>query len=191
MTMDPKYVAQSIEAFEQRHRISLPQEYRKFICQIGNGGAGPYYGLFPFGQHDDGFALGSWEKGHLLGDVSRPFAYQDSWNLPESFWNEEPHSTEDTPSEEEDELWEAWDRRLEAHYWNGSIMDGAIPICHLGCALRHWLVVNGPCRGEIWEDRRTENNGLSPVLSKDGKRLTFEMWYMFWLEETLEEYASR
>lgn len=34
-----------VQAFEARHSIQLPPGYRQFILQIGNGGAGPYYGL--------------------------------------------------------------------------------------------------------------------------------------------------
>lgn len=34
-----------VEAFEKRHQITLPKEYVFFLTQVGNGGAGPYYGL--------------------------------------------------------------------------------------------------------------------------------------------------
>lgn len=40
---------EELTSFEQRHRISLPGDYRDFINKIGNGGAGPYYGVFPLG----------------------------------------------------------------------------------------------------------------------------------------------
>jgi hypothetical protein len=60
------------------------------VTEIGNGGAGPYYGLFPFGQHDDSLGLRSWEDGNLLGDVSQPFPHVEAWNLPKSFWEQVP-----------------------------------------------------------------------------------------------------
>lgn len=36
---------QTIAAFENEHQIALPQGYRAFLEQIGDGGMGPYYGL--------------------------------------------------------------------------------------------------------------------------------------------------
>lgn len=95
-----------VEAFENTHGIALPEDYRYFITEIGNGGAGPYYGLFPFGQLDDGR---SWEQGDLIGDVSRPFPHVEAWNLPSSFWQQEPDISPETPPDEEDRLLEAWD----------------------------------------------------------------------------------
>ena len=32
--------------FEEKHNLLLPEEYKFFLTQIGNGGAGPYYGLY-------------------------------------------------------------------------------------------------------------------------------------------------
>lgn len=36
-----------LEAFEQKEAILLPQDYRQFLLEVGNGGAGQDYGLFP------------------------------------------------------------------------------------------------------------------------------------------------
>lgn len=60
-----------LSAFEAAHGIVLPDDYRCFLKMVGNGGAGPYYGMFPL---DDGGT-----------DLSAPF----------------PYATETPPSEEE------------------------------------------------------------------------------------------
>jgi hypothetical protein len=175
--LNPPLPVSVIEAFEERHRVSLPEDYRRFITEIGNGGAGPSYGVLPFGKDDDDR---DWEGGGLVGDPSKPFPHTSAWNLPESFWEGEPKTPPDIPLEE-DRLMEAWDRELEAHYWNPAIMNGAIPICHKGCALRQWLVIHGDQRGFVWDDNRVDNAGIAPVLRKSGEPVTFADWYMGWL----------
>src|SRR3954467_4442646 len=145
--LNPPLPASVIEAFEQRHGVSLPEDYRLFLTEIGDGGAGPYYGVFPFGKDDDDR---DWEGGGLVGDPSKPFPHVAAWNVSESFWLGEPDPPDGTPPEEEDRLWEAWDKVLEERYWDPGIMNGAIPICHLGCALRQWLVIQGERRGFVW-----------------------------------------
>jgi hypothetical protein len=66
-------------------------------------------------------------------------------------------------------------------------MNGAIPICHLGCALREWLVVSGEQKGFIWKDSRTDNGGISPVYNASGGQANFSDWYMSWLDESLRK----
>ncbi|HUT95759.1 MAG TPA: SMI1/KNR4 family protein [Thermoguttaceae bacterium] len=180
--LKPPVSTSVIEAFEKEHGVTLPEDYRCFITEIGNGGAGPYYGLFPFGQHDDSI---SWEEGDLIGDVSKEFPHVEAWNLPESFWEQEPDMPPDTPIEEEDRLWGEWDRVEQKHYWHPSIMNGAIPICHLGCALRQWLVINGEQKGFIWNDFRADHRGVLPLQDASGRQMTFSDWYMSWLNESI------
>lgn len=175
--------AKEIESFEGRHQISLPDDYRNFITQVGNGGAGPAYGLFPFGQQDDSCGFRSWEDGDLIGEVGKPFPHEQAWNVDASFWDGEPNPSEGVSEEEEDRLWEQWDEVMEEHYWNPSLVDGAIPICHIGCALRVWLVVNGAQRGYVWEDFRADHGGLQPLTDSAGDQLTFTAWYLKWLDE--------
>lgn len=44
--LNPALSLEQVDAFERSYRISLPAEYRAFITSIGNGGAGPDYGVF-------------------------------------------------------------------------------------------------------------------------------------------------
>jgi hypothetical protein len=180
--LNPALPVAVIEAFEGRHGISLPVDYRLFLTEIGGGGAGPYNGVLPFGKDDDGR---DWEGGGLVGDPGRPFPHTAAWNLPDSFWAGEPAWPPDTPVEEQDRLMEAWDRELERHYWHPAIMDGAIPICHKGCALRQWLVIHGEQRSFIWDDLRADQAGIAPVRDASGNPMTFAAWYMGWLDDTL------
>lgn len=43
---NPPASLEEVEQFEQKIGVSLPDDYRTFLLQAGNGGAGPFYGLF-------------------------------------------------------------------------------------------------------------------------------------------------
>lgn len=48
--LNPPASLQAVEAFEQQIGCTLPEAYRNFLLQAGNGGAGPFYGLFSLEQ---------------------------------------------------------------------------------------------------------------------------------------------
>lgn len=52
-------------SFETKHRIRLPDDYRTFLKHAGNGGAGPYYGLFPLEKWND---FADWVLDHRPDD---------------------------------------------------------------------------------------------------------------------------
>jgi SMI1 / KNR4 family (SUKH-1) len=178
-TLQPPLPESDAAAFEQRHDIRLPVDYRHFITQIGNGGAGPDYGLFPLGYTDAiGTQLKPWsEDDGFVGILSQPFPFDKPWNDK----SEEPKFA----LEENEEEYEKQMDAFEAKYWSSSLMNGAFPICHRGCALRLWLVVTGKESGNVWFDGRADYSGLSPVLLKNGSRAAFSSWYSEWLEDAL------
>jgi hypothetical protein len=182
----PPLSEQAVREFEVQHRVTLPLEYRRFLLHVGNGGAGPAYGLFKLGEMDDGFGHNRWtENGGFVGVLSQPFPHTGPWND----LSEEPVYDE---SREHDPAWEneyqrqmnAWGDRV---YWNTANVNGAVPICHRGCALRQWLVVTGPEAGNVWDDHRTDHGGLKPVQQPGRERVTFLPWYRAWLDEALRQ----
>ena len=59
--LGPPLSEEELVTFESASRVRLPTDYRRFLSVVGNGGAGPYYGLEPLGTF-----------GH---DLSRPFPF--------------------------------------------------------------------------------------------------------------------
>ena len=163
-----------ISAFEKKHRISLPEEYRNFLIEVGNGGAGPDYGIHKLGTADEDKP---WSKDDwLVGVLSKAFPHTSAWNpVPEDSETGEPNE-------------EALDE-IEEEYFALRQSNGAIPISHHGCNIRYWLVVTGPERGNVWLDRRTEWGGLSPISVGDAERVAFLNWYLEWLSEAEEKYG--
>jgi len=122
------------------------------------------------GEIDDGFDLQDWEDSALVGEIGEAFPYREAWNLR----TEQLKALEE--SEDEDDL--------DREDWKP--INGAIPLCHEGCALRDWLVVTGPERGLVWHDGCADNEGWRPLLDDQGQRMAFESWYLAWLDKALE-----
>jgi hypothetical protein len=161
--------------FEKEHRITLPEDYRGFLIHVGNGGAGPAYGIFRLGEMDDGFDHAQWEENDgFVGVLSEPFPHTEDWN--------DLADKPDDDINDEDEL----ERQMEAFeekYFDTKYVNGAIPICHIGCALRRWLVLTGTERGHIWCDDRADQGGLYPLRLHNADRVTFIDWYLDWLRD--------
>lgn len=154
--------------FEARQGIQLPAEYRQFLLQVGNGGAGPYHGLSRLGE----FAGMSWEElPGLVGDLAASFPYTERWNedsLSQELTTEEQYQRQD-------------------QYWSPRHVNGAIPICDAGCNLRVMLIVSGPEKGNIWLDDRADWQGIYPVASEHDRRVSFLKWYRSWLDDQLDQ----
>jgi hypothetical protein len=182
--VNPPLTAEAVRQFEAEHRVALPEDYLGFLMHVGDGGAGPYYGLFKLGEMDEG----CWEEnGDFVGVLAEPFPHATAWNdlTGEPECDEERLETDQAYEEEYSEKLTAWE---EAHYWNPKHVNGAIPICHLGCALRHWLVITGPERGHVWSNERVDHAGLKPLRGKAGapERVTFMRWYRDWLDDAMQ-----
>ena len=172
--LNPPLSESAVKTFEAQHRIRLPEDYRGFLINLGDGGAGPFYGVFKLGEMDDSFEFQKWKEGDgFVGVLSKPFPHTNAWN-----------DVSDQPEETDDE--EAYDKALEAfneRYWNAANVNGAIPVCHEGCTYRDWLIVTGPELGHMWHDARADQAGLYPISIRDKKRVTFLEWYVHWLNE--------
>jgi len=167
-----------VTQFETEHQIKLPEDYRRFVTEVGNGGAGPFYGVFKLGEMDASFKHKCWKEcDGFIGDLAKPFPHTKHWNNLSAY-----------PNDQEDE--DAYEAELDAFdesYWNSDHVNGAIPICNQGCAYRNWLIVTGPEAGNVWEDLRVDHKGLLPVASKRGHRATFLEWYSDWLTDAVSQ----
>jgi hypothetical protein len=169
--MNPVLSESEAAAFERDHRIVLPSDYRQFAIQVGNGGAGPFYGVFPLGFRDDNFDQRQWQENDgFIGTVSEPFRFQEEWNDLSGYPEADLMKRDETEYNRQIE-------QFEGEYWSSELMNGGLPICHEGCALRIWLLVTGEQAGQRWEDRRSEYKGLRPVLLAGGLAATFSKWY--------------
>lgn len=157
----------TIRQFEESFSIELPDDYCQFLREVGNGGAGPYYGLEPLenGRYAD---LHHKDANDLI-NPSFPFQHTSYWNFEDDQFVPE---NEDT-------------------YFDNKWVDGVLRISDFGCGVSMNLVVNGPEYGNIWVDSRVNDGGIFPdPFFKDDGRISFLEWYEFWLDQSLKEVSS-
>lgn len=163
--LNPPLAESDVVHFEIDQKISLPQDYREFLLLVGNGGAGPSYGVQRLGEMYDV----PWSQmPGIVGELSKPFPYTEDWNY------------DPTTSNAIEETY-----RQQDFYWSGQHVIGAIPICDHGCNLRDCLIVTGPERGNMWLDDRADWQGLYPTTMPNRNRITFFEWYRSWLDSRL------
>lgn len=123
--LNPPLTEAELVAFERKHQVTLPQDYRDFLQFCGNGGAGPHYGVFPLGMFDGaGSQLEPWTPGDgFAGILSEPFPHSSAWNLP-------PERFVCPEDFESDAAEEAWLDTLDNECWSAPLTNGAFPICH-------------------------------------------------------------
>ncbi len=77
--LNPALSLDKIRHFETTHNVTLPGGYVDFLTKIGNGGAGPFYGLEPL--EDTLYDDLHYKRPDSLLNPGQPFIYTKHWNL--------------------------------------------------------------------------------------------------------------
>lgn len=160
---------QKIIDFEQQHGIQLPIEYKLFLTEIGHAGesfsnsaAGPFYGIYPFGEQ---YQLFSNDFDQAL--LTNPTLLT-------------PHTTH--------EIWQAQIQELyaenlsdhEYEQQEAKIFGGLFVIGSQGCGYSHALILNGIYTGKV------VNISIDHDKPKFGYEAHFLDWYERWLDEVID-----
>ena len=151
---------EAIRKFEEQQGVRLPEEYRDFLMFIGNGGAGPYYGLYGLKALED--------------DLS------DSRGLRRCRSLEEPVIYPKMSEEEWDRIVNLEGRRKGEEVYPYT---GVLPIGTQGCTLMTGLMLTGPYRGQVVY---YDNDFCGPPFFVREKG--FLSWYERWLREVIAGY---
>ncbi|SKC95574.1 SMI1 / KNR4 family (SUKH-1) [Chitinophaga ginsengisegetis] len=179
--LNPTIPIDKIRKFELAHNVDLPSDYAAFLMNIGNGGAGPFYGLERL--EDALFDDLDYKRPDALLNPAKPFLHTEAWN----------QTFKPTVNYEEDE--EEYEKQrieFEERYFDRQQMNGVIAICNFGCGVRLSLVVNGQEYGNIWTDDRSSDYGIHPSYELGNKdKISFLNWYELWLDKSLKERAGK
>ncbi len=124
-----------VQAFEQEHGIILPEEYRRFILEIADGGVGGFMSsVIPLGSKFGYIGDDESVDKHLARikeefPFKYPWLFQDNGEVPEEF-----------------ELFKyTYPQKMRDLVFNGSMI-----ISNDGCGEFWNLIITGPQRGKIW-----------------------------------------
>lgn len=182
---------------EGRYDIRLPDQFRRFLLEVGNGGCGPWHGLKRFGFLPSAAtapqAVWTGEQGEItiqwgvtrigpvefLPDGSPTDGFETRYYeamrnlaggdtiLSDAF----PFSQDVIPDEE---MWSAL--RADHTRWP---VPGAWQLAEYGCGIQEVLVLNGPRTGEVWSIDFSNDSGARRVSG------SFAEWYDGWLDHSL------
>lgn len=155
-----------ITAFEQKYAVSLPTCYTAFVLEIGNGGksysnagAGPFYGIYKFGENSDELIYEDTEKYLKSNCILSPNMTDGEWD------NLIKEVLKDDLSDD--------DYKKE----RGKLYGGILPLGSQGCSYLHGLVLNGEYKGKV----------VNLDLDYQKPKFTFEEHFLDWYERWLDE----
>ncbi|MDR2939163.1 MAG: SMI1/KNR4 family protein [Clostridiales bacterium] len=170
--LNPVLTDGQITAFEEKNSIRLPGAYREYLLHIGNGGAGPFYGLYQLG-HGDGIEV----------NLSKPFPFSSGECLKvfDVYEQVEEKLAALNIEDEADEMQEKLFNEI-----TGDINCGFVFLCTEGCGMNSILIVNGEAAGTVWYYDMANDAGVFPLMSPTTKGpMAFYEWFEIWLDSSI------
>ena len=163
---EPVLTLAEIGEAEAQFGVTLPEEYRTFLAEVGAGGPGPGR-LSPLCRIDSTWGW-FWDTAghHWMLDPGGPFVETDGWADQQRATlraaGYEP-TTQDEHTDYLDDYREAFgDAGEEA--WHLERDRGAVLVSDHGCGMTGWLIIVGPHRGELRDRDCATNPPYEPYL---------------------------
>ncbi len=149
---------------EKKYHFTLPKDYVQFITEIGDGGAGPGYGIYPFGNFMREGKTPRIEKSQeaYRNRLARPFTPQPMQSEEAKLLAEEfgfdKESYEKNPGE----------------YFMDENNDGFLDLGTRGCEWNFGLIISGERYGQVFD---TDREGIYRFTA-----YSFREFYQKWLD---------
>ncbi|CAH1056887.1 SMI1/KNR4 family protein [Paenibacillus pseudetheri] len=161
--VDEKLTAKELADWQAKNQVTLPEPYTQFLTKVGNGGAGPYYGIYSIEK-----ATSYTDRNALTTKcVLHPRMTKEEWNhLTEPLINSEDISD------------------LEYDAARDRVMGGMLCIGTQGCEYDMYLVLEGQHSGKIVYTSDFYPDHPFSFIYEDN----FLDWYERWLDEIILDY---
>ncbi|MBP1994367.1 SMI1/KNR4 family protein [Paenibacillus eucommiae] len=162
-SVNEKLAAEELADWQAKNQITLPEPYAQFLTEIGNGGAGPYYGIYSLEK------AASYTDTNALAAkcVLHPKVSQEEWNhLIEPLIRDEDISD------------------LEYDAARDRVLGGMLCMGTQGCDYDMYLVLEGEHRGKVVYTSDFYPDHPFFFVYEDN----FLDWYERWLDEIMLDY---
>jgi hypothetical protein len=204
--LGPPLTEEELLAAEKHYRIQLPTDFREFLLYLGNGGAGPGYGMQRFGVLTSPVGIPYQDitvrfKLSLEAQNSNHYAC----GMRDTFFREMDRLLNDpTDLARPFPLTKGWkydenetpDDNVEYMKWSREVRDpifehGSFELADLGCGQKQKLIITGAEAGRIWNF--DADNPIVNVWPSIGgydseeipRSASFVEWYDDWLTHYL------
>jgi hypothetical protein len=163
--VNEKLSAKKLADWQTHNQVTLPEPFAQFLTKVGNGGAGPYYGIYSIekaASYTDRQAL-------LAKSVLHPGMAKEEWN----HLTEPLTKDEDIPDTEYDDAC-------------NKVLGGMLCIGTQGCECDMYLVLEGKHRGRIVYTSEFYPDHPFFFVYED----SFLDWYERWLDEIILDYDN-
>lgn len=130
--LGPVLALEEIRRVETQRQMKFPEEYVFYLTQVGNGGAGPYYGLYPFER------VMRENRNPRLGQI---FEQTVMPGITGKQWREHMQRL--------DALGENMETDMECEAYRGELYAGMLSVGTQGCTYDHMLMLAGKYAGRI------------------------------------------
>ncbi|MEU4423990.1 SMI1/KNR4 family protein [Actinoplanes sp. NPDC024001] len=153
--------------------VRLPEDYRTFLTEVGNGGPVGGFELTRVVRDGDGWRWTGNDPA-LIARLGTPFQPFDP-AVREEHERARPVAGDFADAAAFEAACRAWIQREDDLYDEEAY--GTLVLAHQGCGHVWRLAVSGPHRGTVWDDARGSDVPLTPITGPDGEPLTFSEWH--------------
>lgn len=178
--VNPTLSEEELLNFEDYMKITLPDQYRTYLATIGDGGAGPFYGLYSLNEAINMFDLpeDSSQEDYINCFTEFPITKKEADLFTKKLFSskngQKVYFDRDDYPEGLPLLGEYTLDRAR----------GVIYLSQYGCGGYYILVVRGDCYGQVWY---REEGRMAPLCNSDGMIFSFFDWYEYWLDASLHK----
>lgn len=145
---------ETLAAFEKKYHCSLPEEYRRYIQLISNGGVGPFYGMYSLENSAIALNSGSREDGTFINYLDKN---------PDHFSRSFPVSEQQIIDYLNHRMYHRNEQAIPIKIDKNA--GGYLFVSEYGCGGYYIMPLNGPVPGQIWYLQKPNANKLTYELT--------------------------